>query len=160
VERGVRFVQLYSGGGPVAVQWDAHDDIDANHEKMCGLTDQPVSALLTDLKRTGLLEDTLVVWGAEFGRTPASQKGGRGRDHNATGFTMWMAGGGVKPGAIVGATDEIGLNAVEDRAHVNDIHATILHLMGLDHKQLTMLHNGRDERLTDVGGRVIKNLLA
>ena len=160
VERGVRFVQLYSGGGPVAMQWDAHDDIDANHEKMCGLTDKPVSALLTDLKRRGLLEDTLVVWGAEFGRTPASQNGGRGRDHNATGFTMWMAGGGVKGGTVVGATDEIGLNAVQDRAHVNDIHATILHLMGLDHRQLTMLHNGRDERLTDVGGRVLRGLLA
>ena len=160
VERGVRFVQLYSGGGPVAVQWDAHEDIDANHEKMCGMTDQPVAALLTDLKRTGLLDDTLVVWGAEFGRTPVSQKGGRGRDHNATGFTMWLAGGGIKPGAVVGATDEIGLNAIEDQAHVNDVHATILHLMGLDHKRLTFLHNGRDERLTDVGGRVIKNLLA
>jgi Protein of unknown function (DUF1501) len=160
VERGVRFVQLYSGGGPVAVQWDAHDDIDANHEKMCGLTDKPVSALLTDLKRTGLLDETLVIWGAEFGRTPVSQGGGRGRDHNAEGFTMWMAGGGVKPGAIVGSTDEIGFHATDDRAHVNDVHATILHLMGLDHKQLTVLHNGRDERLTDVGGRVIKSLLA
>ena len=160
VERGVRFVQLYSGGGPVAMQWDAHDDINANHEKMCGLTDQPVSALLTDLKRRGLLEDTLVIWGAEFGRTPVCQKGGRGRDHNATGFTMWMAGGGVKGGSIVGATDEIGLNAIEERAHVNDIHATILHLMGLDHKKLTVLHNGRDERLTDVGGRVLKKVLA
>jgi hypothetical protein len=160
VERAVRFVQLYSGGGPVAVQWDAHDDVDANHEKMCGLTDRPVAALLIDLKRRGLLDDTLVVWGAEFGRTPASQKGGRGRDHNASGFTMWMAGGGVKGGTIVGATDEIGLKAVEDRAHVNDIHATILHLMGLDHKQLTVLHNGRDERLTDVGGRVLTKLLA
>lgn len=160
VERGVRFVQLYSGGGPVAMQWDAHDDIDANHEKMCGLTDQPVAALLTDLKRTGLLDETLVVWGAEFGRTPVSQNGGRGRDHNATGFTMWLAGGGVKPGAVVGATDEIGLNAIEDKAHVNDVHATILHLMGLDHKKLTFLQNGRDERLTDVGGRVLKNLIA
>ena len=160
VERGVRFVQLYSGGGPVAMQWDAHSDVNANHEKMCGLTDQPIAALLTDLKRTGLLDDTLVVWGAEFGRTPVSEKGGRGRDHNATGFTMWMAGGGVRGGAIVGATDEIGMKAIDDRAHVNDIHATILHLMGLDHKQLTYLHNGRDERLTDVGGRVIKNLLA
>ena len=107
----MRFVQLYSGGGPVAMQWDAHDDIDANHEKMCGLTDKPVAALLTDLKRTGLLEETLVVWGGEFGRTPVRQKGGRGRDHNATGFTMWMAGGGVKGGTIVGATDEIGLKA-------------------------------------------------
>ena len=160
VERGVRFVQLYSGGGPVAMQWDAHDDIDANHEKMCGLTDKPVAALLTDLKRTGLLDETLVIWGAEFGRTPVSQGGSRGRDHNATGFTMWMAGGGIRGGAVVGATDEIGLHAVEDRAHVNDLHATILHLMGLDHKQLTYLHNGRDERLTDVAGRVVKGLLA
>jgi hypothetical protein len=160
VERGVRFVQLYSGGGPVAVQWDAHDNLDANHEKMCGMTDQPVAALLTDLKRTGLLDETLVVWGAEFGRTPVRQGGGRGRDHNATGFTMWMAGGGVKGGTVVGATDEAGLNAIEDRAHINDIHATILHLMGIDHKQLTFLHNGRDERLTDVGGRVLKKLLA
>ena len=160
VERGVRFVQLYSGGGPVAMQWDAHDDLDANHEKMCGLTDRPVAALLTDLKRTGLLEDTLVIWGAEFGRTPVSQKGGRGRDHNATAFTMWMAGGGVKGGATVGTTDEIGLSVVEGRAHVNDIHATILHLMGLDHKRLTRLHEGRDERLTDVGGKVIRALIA
>jgi hypothetical protein len=160
VERGVRFVQLYSGGGPVAMQWDAHDDIDANHEKMCGLTDKPVAALMTDLKRTGLLEDTLVVWGGEFGRTPVRQQGGRGRDHNATGFTMWMAGGGVKGGSIVGATDEVGLNAISERAHVNDIHATILHLMGLDHTRLTFLHSGRDERLTDVAGRVLSGVLA
>ena len=160
VERGVRFVQLYSGGGPVAMQWDAHDDIDANHQKMCGMTDKPVAALLSDLKRTGLLEDTLVVWGAEFGRTPVSQKGGRGRDHNATGFTMWMAGGGVKGGQTIGSTDEIGLNAIEDRAHVNDVHATILHLMGLNHLQLTHLHNGRDERLTDVAGHVLKKVMA
>ena len=141
-------------------QWDAHDDIDANHEKMCGATDKPVAALLTDLKRTGLLDETLVVWGGEFGRTPVRQGGGRGRDHNATGFTMWMAGGGVKGGTIVGATDEAGVKAIEEPAHVNDIHATILHLMGLDHKQLTFLHSGRDERLTDVGGRVLKGLLA
>jgi hypothetical protein len=160
VERGVRFVQLYSGGGPVAMQWDAHDDIDANHEKMCGLTDRPVAALLTDLKQTGLFDDTLVVWGGEFGRTPVRQQGGRGRDHNATGFTMWMAGGGVKGGSIVGATDEIGLNAISERAHVNDIHATILHLMGLDHTRLTFLHGGRDERLTDVAGRVLKGVMA
>jgi hypothetical protein len=158
VERGVRFVQVYSGGGPVAVQWDAHDDLDANHEKMCGLTDKPVAALLKDLKRTGLLEDTLVIWGGEFGRTPVSQGGSRGRDHNATGFSMWMAGGGVRGGMTLGSTDEIGLNAIEDRAHVNDLHATILHLMGLDHKQLTFLHNGRDERLTDVGGTVLSKL--
>ena len=160
IERGVRFVQLYSGGGPVAMQWDAHDDIDANHEKMCGLTDRPVAALLTDLKRSGLLDETLVIWGGEFGRTPVRQQGGRGRDHNATAFTMWMAGGGVKGGTIVGATDEIGLNVVSERAHINDLHATILHLMGLDHTRLTFLHSGRDERLTDVGGRVLRELLA
>ncbi len=160
IERGVRFVQLYSGGGPVAWQWDAHDDVNANHERMCGATDRPVAALLTDLKRRGLLEDTLVIWGAEFGRTPVSQKGSRGRDHNATGFSMWFAGGGVRPGTIYGATDEIGLHAVQGRAHVNDIHATILHLMGLDHLRLTHLHSGRDERLTDVAGEVIQGILA
>ncbi len=160
VERGVRFVQVYSGGGPVAWQWDAHDDLDANHETMCGATDRPVSALLTDLKRTGLLDETLVIWGGEFGRTPVAQGGGRGRDHNATGFTMWMAGGGIQGGTTFGATDAIGLHAVTDKAHVNDLHATILHLMGLDHKRLTFLHNGRDERLTDVGGRVLEGLLA
>ena len=160
VERGVRFVQLYSGGGPVAWQWDAHDDVNSNHERMCGATDQPVAALLTDLKRRGLLEETLVIWGGEFGRTPVSQKGSRGRDHNATGFSMWFAGGGIKAGTTHGATDEIGLHAVENRAHVNDIHATILHLMGLDHTKLTFRHSGRDERLTDVGGAIIQGILA
>jgi hypothetical protein len=160
VERGVRFVQLYSGGGPVAVQWDAHDDIDANHEAMCARTDKPVAGLLLDLKRRGLLDETLVVWGGEFGRTPVAQGGSRGRDHNPYGFTMWMAGGGVNGGTVMGATDEIGLHAVQDKAHVNDLHATILHLMGLDHKRLTFLHNGRDERLTDVGGRVMSKLFA
>ena len=160
IERGVRFVQLYSGGGPVAWQWDAHDDVNANHERMCGATDQPVGALLTDLKQRGLLDDTLVIWGGEFGRTPVSQKGSRGRDHNATGFTMWFAGGGIKPGCIYGKTDEIGLHAVEGRAHINDIHATILHLMGLDHLQLTATHSGRDERLTNVGGEIMRGILA
>lgn len=160
VERGVRFVQLYSGGGPVAWQWDAHDDVNANHEKMCAATDRPVAALLTDLERRGLLDETLVIWGGEFGRTPVSQQGSRGRDHNATGFSMWFAGGGTKPGTIYGSTDEIGLKAVEGRAHVNDIHATILHLMGLDHLKLTFLHSGRDERLTDVAGKVIHPILA
>jgi hypothetical protein len=160
VERGVRFVQIYSGGGPVAWQWDAHDDVNANHEKMCAATDRPVAALLSDLERRGLLDDTLVIWGGEFGRTPVSQKGSRGRDHNATGFSMWFAGGGVKGGTVYGSTDEIGLKAVEGRAHVNDIHATILHLMGLDHTKLTYLHNGRDERLTDVAGEVIEGILA
>ena len=160
LERGVRFVQLFSGGGPVAWQWDAHDDVNANHEKMCAATDRPVAALLTDLKRRGLLDDTLVIWGGEFGRTPVSQKGSRGRDHNATGFSMWFAGGGIKPGAIHGATDAIGLHAIDGRAHVNDLHATILHLMGLDHLRLTFRHNGRDERLTDVAGHVIQEIIA
>jgi hypothetical protein len=160
VERGVRFVQVYSGGGPVATQWDAHDDLDANHEHMCGRTDRPVAALLTDLERRGLLDETLVVWGGEFGRTPVAQGGSRGRDHNATAFSMWMAGGGVRGGTVLGATDEIGLNVVEEPAHVNDLHATILHLMGLDHKRLTFLHSGRDERLTDVGGRVLARLFS
>ena len=159
VERGVRFVQLYSGGGPIVTQWDAHDDLNSNHEKMCGHVDRPISALLKDLKQRGLLDSTLVVWASEFGRTPMSQ-GGKGRDHNPYGFTMWMAGGGVKGGMTYGATDEIGLYAVEDRAHVRDVHATILHLLGLHHRELTFLHNGRDEMPTAVGGQVIADILA
>jgi hypothetical protein len=155
VERGVRFVQLYSGGGPVSVQWDAHDDINANHEKMCGYVDQPIAALLKDLKQRGLLNDTLVVWASEFGRTPHSQ-GGKGRDHNPYGYTMWLAGGGVKGGQAIGATDEFGLRAVKDKISVNDFHATILHLLGLDHERLTFRHSSRDERLTDVGGDPIE----
>jgi hypothetical protein len=159
VERGVRFVQLYSGGGPVAMQWDAHDDINTNHEKMCGLVDQPIAALLKDLKQRGLLDTTLVVWASEFGRLPTSQ-GGKGRDHNPYGFTMWMAGGGVKGGLAYGATDEFGLRAATDRVSVNDFHATILHLLGLDHERLTFLHNSRDERLTDVAGKVVRRILS
>jgi hypothetical protein len=159
VERGVRFVQLYSGGGPVSVQWDAHDDLNSNHEKMCGLVDQPITALLKDLKQRGLLDDTLVVWDSEFGRTPMSQ-GGKGRDHNPYGYTMWLAGGGVKGGQAIGATDEFGLNAAEERISVNDFHATLLHLLGLNHEKLTFLHNARDERLTDVAGRVVEKVLA
>jgi hypothetical protein len=153
VERGVRFVTVYSGGGPVNWQWDAHDDINSNHEKMCGVTDKPIAGLLKDLKRTGLLKDTLVVWCTEFGRTPNSQ-GTRGRDHNPLGYTMWLAGGGTKPGSV-GTTDEFGLKAVERPISVNDFHATILQLVGLDHEKLTYLHNGRDERLTDVAGEVV-----
>ena len=160
VERGVRFVQLYSGGGPVAVQWDAHDDIDANHEKMCGMTDKPVAALLTDLKRTGPARRNAGRLGRRVrpdsrppGRRPRPRPQ-RHRLHHVDGRRRRQGG------TIVGATDETGLKAIEDRAHVNDIHATILHLMGLDHKQLTFLHNGRDERLTDVGGRVLKKLFA
>jgi hypothetical protein len=155
VERGVRFVQLYSGGGPLITQWDAHDDLNANHEKMCGHVDRPIAALLKDLKRRGLLDTTLVVWASEFGRTPMSQ-GGKGRDHNPYGFTMWLAGGGVKGGQAIGATDEFGLRAVGERVGVHDFHATILHLLGLDHERLTFLHNSRDERLTDVAGQVVE----
>jgi len=159
VERGVRFVQVYSGGGPLVTQWDAHDDINGNHEKMSGHVDQPIAALLKDLKQRGLLDSTLVVWASEFGRTPMSQ-GGKGRDHNPYGFTMWLAGGGVKGGQAVGATDEFGLKAVEERISVHDFHATILHLLGMDHEKLTFLHNARDERLTDVAGRVVEQVLA
>jgi hypothetical protein len=158
VERGVRFVQLYSGGGPLVTQWDAHDDINGNHEKMCRHVDKPIAALLKDLKQRGLLETTLVVWASEFGRTPMSQ-GGKGRDHNPYGFTMWMAGGGVRGGQAYGATDAFGLRAVKDRVSVHDFHATILHLLGLDHEKLTFLHNARDERLTDVAGVVIDGIL-
>jgi hypothetical protein len=159
VERGVRFVQLYSGGGPLITQWDAHDDINANHEKMCAHVDRPIAALLKDLKQRGLLETTLVVWASEFGRTPMSQ-GGKGRDHNPYGYTMWLAGGGVKGGQAIGCTDEFGLRAVSDRVSVHDFHATILHLLGLDHEKLTFLHNSRDERLTDVAGKVVEQVLA
>jgi hypothetical protein len=156
VERGVRFVQVYCGGGS---QWDAHSDLEGNHTKMCARCDQPAAALLTDLKRRGLLDETLVIWGGEFGRTPMSE-GGNGRDHNPYGFTMWFAGGGVRGGQVIGTTDDLGLRAVENRIHVHDLHATILHLLGLDHKQLTFAHNGRDERLTENGGRLVKELVA
>ncbi|MFM7150246.1 MAG: DUF1501 domain-containing protein [Gemmataceae bacterium] len=158
VERGVRFVQVYSGGGPLIMQWDAHDDINSNHEKMCGHVDRPIAGLLKDLKSRGLLDETLVVWASEFGRLPTTQ-GGRGRDHNPYGFTMWLAGGGVKGGQALGATDEFGLRAVKDRISVNDFHATLLHLMGLDHEKLTYPHGGRDERLTDVSGTVVEGVL-
>jgi hypothetical protein len=156
VERGVRFVQLYSGSGS---QWDAHSKIEENHSRLCRSTDKPIAGLLKDLKTRGLLERTLVIWGGEFGRTPMSEKGD-GRDHNPYGFTMWMAGGGVAGGKIVGATDEFGLKAVERRVHVRDLHATILELMGLDHTQLIYLHQGRPERPTVNEGRVIDDVMA
>jgi hypothetical protein len=159
VERGVRFVQLYSGGGPLVTQWDAHDDVNDNHEHMCARVDRPIAALLKDLKQRGLLDSTLVVWASEFGRMPTSQ-GGKGRDHNPYGYTMWLAGGGVKGGQAIGATDEFGLNAVVNRVSVHDFHATILHLLGLDHEKLTYLHGGRDERLTDTAGVVVEQALA
>jgi uncharacterized protein (DUF1501 family) len=156
VERGVRFVQLYCGSGS---QWDAHSDIEGNHTKLCARSDRPVAGLIKDLKRRGLLDDTLVVWGGEFGRTPMSE-GSNGRDHNPYGFSMFLAGGGIKPGITVGSTDEFGLKAVEDRVHVHDLHATMLHLLGLDHKRLTFFRDGRDERLTINGGKVVEKLLA
>jgi len=158
VERGVRFVQLYSGGGPLSTQWDAHDDVDSNHETMCGRVDRPIAALLEDLKSRGMLKDTLVVFATEFGRTPFTQ-GGLGRDHNPWGFTMWMAGGGVKGGQAIGATDEFGLRAIKNKIAVHDFHATILHLLGMDHERLTYRINGRDERLTDVAGEVVSAVL-
>lgn len=155
VERGVRFVQCYSGSGSA---WDAHTNLEANHGKMCRGTDLPIAGLLADLKARGLLEETLVVWGGEFGRTPFNEKGD-GRDHNPWGFTTWFAGGGAKAGAVVGCTDEIGLRAVENRAHVHNLHATILHLLGVDHERLTYLHHGREERATLNGGSVIREAL-
>ncbi len=155
VERGVRCVQLYMGAGS---KWDAHSDVEDNHSTYCLESDRPIAGLLKDLKRRGLLDSTLVIWGGEFGRTPMSESG-KGRDHNPFGFTMWMAGGGVKPGMVYGATDEIGLYAVEDKAHLHDIHATILHLLGLNHEELIYQHNGREERLTVTEGNVIDNIL-
>ncbi|WP_152052320.1 DUF1501 domain-containing protein [Tautonia marina] len=156
VERGVRFVQLYSGD---FTGWDAHNDVETNHASMCAKTDKPVAALLTDLKRRGLLERTLVIWGGEFGRMPMSESG-TGRDHNPHGFTTWLAGGGIKGGTLLGTTDPVGLRAEQDRVHVHDLHATILHLLGLDHTRLTYFHNGREHRLTDVAGTVVTPILA
>ena len=161
VERGVRFVQLYSGGGHLEDTWDAHQSIEKNHGQHAGEIDQPIGALLTDLERRGLLKETLVVWGGEFGRMPFSEgKGEPGRNHNPYGFSMWLAGGGVKGGTAYGSTDEFGFEAVENKVHVHDLHATILHLMGLDHEKLTWFHQGRHERLTDVYGTVVKDVLA
>jgi hypothetical protein len=160
VERGVRFVQVYSGGGHLDQNWDAHLGMKANHELHCAETDQPIAALLADLEQRGLLDETLVVWGGEFGRTPTSEGKNQGRDHNPRGFSMWMAGGGIKGGQTYGATDDFGYAAVEKPVHVHDLHATILHLMGMDHEALTYFHAGRDFRLTDVHGNVIQDLIA
>ena len=156
VERDVRFIQLYSGSGSA---WDAHNNIEGNHSKMCASSDLPIAGLLADLKARGLLESTLVIWGGEFGRTPFNEKGD-GRDHNPWGFTMWMAGAGIRGGRIIGATDEIGLRAIEQRAHVHDIHATILHLMGLNQFKTAYKHNGRMEVPTVIEGKVIKELVS
>jgi hypothetical protein len=158
VEKGVRFAVVVSGGGPGNLQWDAHKDIEENHKRMAAQTDQPVAALLTDLKRRGLFDSTLVLWGGEFGRSPQAQDG-LGRDHHNPGFTMWLAGGGIKGGQVVGATDAIGLLAVEEPYHVRDVHTTILHQLGLDQNKLTYPHLGRRERLTLVEGRIIKQIV-
>jgi uncharacterized protein (DUF1501 family) len=162
LERGVRYVQLWHGAGQ---PWDNHDNIADNHRKLAGELDQPIAALLTDLKRTGMLDETLVIWGGEFGRTPTVELNNNGssklgRDHNHYGFSVWMAGGGIKGGTTYGATDEFGFKAVENPTSVHDLHATILHLLGFDHKRLTYRYAGRDFRLTDVHGRVIQPIVA
>jgi uncharacterized protein (DUF1501 family) len=161
VERGVRVVQLYHGD---VQPWDAHNDLAKNHRELAAACDRPIAALLTDLKQRGLFDETLVICGGEFGRTPAVElvngKPGGGRDHNHWGFTVWLAGGGVKGGITYGATDEFGFRAVENPVHVHDLHATILHLLGFDHTKLTYRHAGRDYRLTDVHGNVVREILA
>ncbi|GAB4134872.1 MAG: DUF1501 domain-containing protein [Planctomycetaceae bacterium] len=155
VERGVRMVQLYYGSGQ---PWDAHGDI-MNHKRDALKSDQPIAALIRDLKSRGLFDETLIIWGGEFGRTPTAQ-GSKGRNHHNTGFTVWLAGGGVKGGMTYGATDELGVNAIHNRVSVHDLHATILHLLGMDHEKLTYRYSGRDFRLTDVHGEIIKDILA
>jgi hypothetical protein len=158
VERGVRFVQLYHTTGGFQ-PWDQHSDLKGGHARNALATDRPIAGLLRDLQSRGLLAETLVIWGGEFGRTPAAE-GANGRDHHPYGFTMWLAGGGVRGGLAYGATDEFGWDAMENRVHVHDLHATILHLLGLDHEKLTYRHSGRDFRLTDVYGNVVKAILS
>ena len=158
-ERDVRFVQVTYGDGTANPAWDQHSNL-SKHETHARAVDKPIAGLLADLKRRGLLEDTLVWWGTEFGRTPYAEKNGTGRDHNPSGFTVWLAGAGVKPGFAYGATDEFGQFAVENKVHMHDLHATLLHLMGLDHERLTYRYAGRDFRLTDVYGRVVTDILS
>ncbi|MBA61382.1 MAG: sulfatase [Planctomycetaceae bacterium] len=155
VESGVRYIQLYDMG------WDSHGSLPMQHASQCAAVDKPIAALLRDLEQRGMLEDTLVIWGGEFGRTPVIQGGGTnwGRDHHPHGFTMWMAGGGIKGGTVYGSTDEFGFHAQDDKVEVHDVHATVLKTLGVDHTELTYLHQGRDFRLTDVGGRVIEDIL-
>jgi uncharacterized protein (DUF1501 family) len=165
LEKGVRFVQVWHGEGQ---PWDSHDDIEENHRRLAKECDQAIGALLRDLKQRGMLDETLVIWGGEFGRTPTVElptpgaNAGKvnGRDHNHYGFTYWLAGGGVKGGQVYGATDELGFQAVDKPVHVHDLHATILHLLGFDHEKLTYRYAGRDFRLTDVHGKVVKELIA
>jgi uncharacterized protein (DUF1501 family) len=156
IEAGVRFVQVYSGG---TNGWDAHNDVAQNHGELCERTDQPIAGLLCDLRRRGLFDETLVIWGGEFGRMPMSEQG-KGRDHNPWGYSVWLAGAGVKGGLAYGATDAVGLRADQDKVHVRDLHATILHLLGLDHERLSVFHHGLDERLTGpTQARVVKEIL-
>src|SRR5690606_32433405 len=162
LERGVRYVQLWHGAGQ---PWDNHDQIEGNHRRLAGELDRPIAALLTDLKQRGMLDETLVIWGGEFGRTPSVEltgdgKSKLGRDHNHYGFTVWLAGGGIRGGTVYGATDEFGFRAVENPTSVHDLHATILHLLGFDHERLTYRYAGRDFRLTDVSGKVIRDIVA
>ena len=159
IERGVRFVNIYHEG------WDAHSDVSGNVKNNCGATDRASAALIKDLKMRGLLEDTLVIWGGEFGRTPMVENNaalGRslGRDHHPQAFTVWMAGGGIKPGMIYGATDDLGFHVVENPVHIHDLQATVLHCLGFDHERLTYSYQGRQFRLTDVEGTVVKDILA
>jgi uncharacterized protein (DUF1501 family) len=161
IERGVRYVQLWHGAGQ---PWDNHNDIENNHRKLAAEIDRPIAALMTDLKQRGLFEETLIVWGGEFGRTPTVELGGNGkellgRDHNHWGFSVWLAGGGIRGGTVYGATDEFGFQAVENRTSVHDLHATMLHLLGFDHERLTFRYAGRDFRLTDVHGKVIGEII-
>ena len=159
IERGVRFVQIYSGGMENQRSWDGHNDIKGNHSQFAAETDKPVAGLIADLAQRGLLNETLIVWGGEFGRLPIAQKGSKpGRDHNPHAYTNWMVGGGIKGGVSYGETDEIGHKAAVNKVTVNDLHATILHLLGMDHERLTYRYNGRDFRLTDVAGRVIREV--
>jgi uncharacterized protein (DUF1501 family) len=161
LEKGVRFVQLYSGGGHIEDTWDGHNDCITNHRLHAAETDRPIAALMEDLKAAGLWEETLILWGGEFGRTPTSEGVGKpGRDHDWHGFSMWLAGAGVKGGQAIGATDELGFAAVEDRVHVSDLHATLLHLLGFDHTRLTWLYQGMNQRLTGVRGEVVRKVLA
>ena len=161
----MRFVQVYYVTKKGKQPWDTHSDNDGGHRRLCADSDQGTAALLADLKQRGLLDDTLVIWGGEFGRTPYAQKNNNkkakpGRDHHNTGFSMFLAGGGTRGGLMYGATDEVGMHAVENRIHVHDLHATILHLLGIDHERLTYRYSGRDFRLTDVHGTVVRDLFA
>jgi uncharacterized protein (DUF1501 family) len=163
LERGVRFVQLFNGAyamGEGIGNWDGHKKLKEQYDIHAPILDRPAAALLRDLKQRGLLDDTLVVWTTEFGRMPTFQKGASGRDHNPNGFTVWLAGAGVKRGFSYGATDELGFKAVQDVATIYDFHATILHLLGLDHERLSFYHNGIERRLTDVHGQVLKSVLS